>query len=157
MRSLLFVCMANRIRSPLSEYLFRRKLEEAGNEAMQWRIASAGLWTVPGLPVMPLAYQAGVELGLDLSAHRSTPIEDVLLSDFCPIVVMEQGQREALSLTMPNIAARVHLLSELATGQTYDIIDPVGGSPADYLNTANELDRLIGMAMPRLVEIASAG
>ena len=143
--------------SPLSEYLFGRKLGEVGRDVALWRIASAGLWAVPGLPVIPLALQAGADLGLALSAHRSTPIGDVNLSDIDLIIVTEQGQHESLTLTTPSITASVHLLSELATGQLYDIADPVGGHLTDYVSTAHELDRLVSMAMPRIVETASAG
>ena len=37
-----------------------------------------------------VAIEAGAELGLDLSAHRSTPVEDVDLTTFDLVIVMEQ-------------------------------------------------------------------
>lgn len=154
MPSVLFVCTANRIRSPLAEYLFRRALPPAGEEIVDWKVASAGTWTRAGLPVMPLALQAGADLGLDLSAHRSTPIEDVDLASYGVIVAMEQGQREALAFEAPAEAERIHLLAKLASGLTYDVADPVGGPVSAYVTAANELDRLIGVAAPRIIELA---
>ena len=96
MPSVLFVCTANRIRSPLAEQLFRRQLEAGVQDSAAWRVASAGTWTKPGLPAMPLAQQAAAELGLDLSTHRSQPIDDIALEDYGLIITMEQGQQEAI-------------------------------------------------------------
>lgn len=152
MPSVIFVCTANRIRSVFSEYLCRRYLNELGQDLDQWHIASAGTWTSQGLPAMPKAIEAGAELGLDLSAHRSTPVEDVDLSTFDLVIVMEQGQREALLFEVPTLGARARLLSELATGLTYDVADPVGGPLSGYVDAANEIDRLLSVATPRIVE-----
>lgn len=153
MSSILFVCTANRIRSVYSEYLFRRYLDELGQDLLQWQVSSAGTWTSQGLPAMPKAIEAGAELGLDLSAHRSTPVEDVDLSAFDLIVPMEQGQREALLFEAPVLAGQLRLLSELATGLAYDVADPVGGPRSGYVDAANEINRLLGIAAPKIIEL----
>jgi protein-tyrosine-phosphatase len=150
MPAVLFVCTANRIRSPLAEHLFRRQLPLVGEDPHAWRIDSAGTWTRNGLPAMPLAQQAGAEMGLDLSGHRSTPIEDAPLTTYDLIIVMEQGHREAIAIEFPEAAERVYLLSELATGLAYDISDPIGRPLDAYRSAAQEIGRLVDMAMPAI-------
>ena len=153
MPSILFVCTANRIRSVYSEYLFRRYLTEYGQDLSHWHVTSAGTWTSDGLPAMPKAIDAGAELGLDLTAHRSTRIEDVDLSTYDLVVLMEQGQKEALLFEEPTLGGRARLLSEMASGIAYDVGDPVGGPRSSYVSTANEIDRLISAATPRIIEL----
>ena len=151
MPSVLFVCTANRIRSPLSEYLFKRALAETDQDLDLWRVDSAGTWTNPGLPAMPLAIAAGQEAGLDLSAHRSTRIEDVDLSSYDLIIPMEQGQLEALTFETPAIRDRVQLISKLATGTAYDVADPIGRPLDAYRTVTAELSNLIQRATPAII------
>jgi len=153
MPSLLFVCTANRIRSPLAEHLFRRQLVAAGENLENWRVESVGTWTRSGLPAMPLAQEVGAELGVDLSAHRSLAIEDAALETYDLIITMEQGQREAIAVEFPAVADRVHLLSHLATGLTYDVADPVGRPLAAYRAAAQELNRLLTMAAATIIAV----
>ena len=50
MPKVLFVCTANRFRSPLAAAIFKRFLLES-QETGRWRVSSAGTWTRSGLPV----------------------------------------------------------------------------------------------------------
>ncbi|RPJ38045.1 MAG: low molecular weight phosphatase family protein, partial [Chloroflexi bacterium] len=74
MPSVLFVCMANRFRSPLAAAIFRKSLEEKGL-AGSWQVGSAGTWATPGQPVIPSVLAAARELGLDLSGHRAARLD----------------------------------------------------------------------------------
>jgi arsenate reductase len=65
---ILFLCVANSARSQMAEGLARAMLP-AGVE-----VASAG--SAPGR-LNPLAVEALSEIGIDISGHRSKPIEDV--------------------------------------------------------------------------------
>ena len=152
MNAILFVCTANRIRSPLSEYLFRRHLNEIGENNEEWQVDSAGTWTHSGLPVMPLALQAGSEIGLDLSEHRSQPIDDVALENYQLIVTMESGHREAISIEYPQAAPRVTQISQLAHAMIYDVADPIGQPLSAYRSTVKQLDQLIALATPKIIE-----
>lgn len=154
MNRVLFVCTANRIRSPLCEYLFRRKLVELGEDPEAWQVAGAGTWTQAGLPAMPLAQEAGSEIGLDLSRHRSRPIEDVALDQYQLIITMEAGQREAIAVEFPDAAPRLIQLSQPAHGMIYDVADPIGQPLPAYRSTAQQLDQLITLAAPKIIEMA---
>ena len=156
MNSVLFVCTANRIRSPLSEHLYRRQLAQLVENIDEWEVASAGTWTHAGLPAMPLAEQAGAEIGLDLSKHRSRPIEDVALDRYQLIVTMEGGQREAISAEFPEAAPRIIQISQLAHGMDYDVADPIGQPLPAYQKTAQQLDQLVALAVRRIIELLGA-
>ena len=153
MNTVLFVCTANRIRSPLSEHLYCRQLRRLGANVEEWKVDSAGTWTHPGLPVMPLAQQVGCEIGLDLSEHRSQPIDNVALEKYQMIITMESGQREAISTEFPDAAPRVTQLSQLAHGMIYDIADPIGQPLSAYQSTVRQLEQLMALATPRIIEI----
>jgi protein-tyrosine-phosphatase len=151
--AVLFVCTANRIRSPIAELLFRQQM--AGEpDADQWRIESAGTWALEGQPVMPLAEAALAELGLSGRGHRSRCVDGELLRQFDLILTMESGHREALCTEFPDVASRVYLLSEMA-GYRYDVRDPVAGGPADYRATAADLRRLLQRGVGKIRELVS--
>jgi len=124
MRTLLFVCTANRFRSPIAEACFKTELiERKHNRA--WKVSSAGTWTQDGLPAMPDAIQNAEQLGLDIQSHRSRAITAEVLQGTDLILVMERGQKEALQSEFPHKKAIIFLLSEAAENLSYDLPDPV--------------------------------
>ena len=78
MPTVLFVCTANRYRSPIAEACFKRQLEGYSNEG-DWEVLSAGTWTTDDLPPMPEAVEAAQRIGLDIQAHRSREISKELI------------------------------------------------------------------------------
>jgi protein-tyrosine phosphatase len=120
---ILFVCTANRFRSPIAAACAERKLQAAGL-AGSWTVASAGTWTVAGLPSHPRAQLAATTLGLDLSAHRTREVDTALLASANLIVVMEQGHKEALECEFPTCRGRICLLGKLAGERDPEIPDP---------------------------------
>ncbi|MEW6650169.1 MAG: hypothetical protein AB1453_08265, partial [Chloroflexota bacterium] len=65
--SVLFVCAANRIRSPLAAALFRALLAKQGLPLKSWRIETAGTWAQDHLPAFPEVVQLMAQKGVDLS------------------------------------------------------------------------------------------
>ncbi len=156
MPALLFVCTANRIRSPLAEYLCRARLnglapEQTGN----WRIESAGAWAQAGLPATQSAIIVATQAGLDLSRHRSRPVEIVDFGDYDLVLTMEQGQRDALRTEHPQMRERIRTLAEAAVGIPYDVADPIGQPLDQYEATLREIDNLLARALPRLLRTFS--
>ena len=96
------------------------------------------------MPVLPVAQQAGAELGVDLSHHRSRSVESVDLAATIRIITMEQGQRDALRAEHRKPpSTRIVTLGELATGFAFDVADPPGHTLAATQAVAWEIDRLI--------------
>lgn len=156
MPAILFVCTANRIRSPLAAHLLRRRLA-TDPAAASWRVESAGAWTLPDLPALPSAVQAGAELGVDLGDHRSRCVEDLNLRNFDLILTMERGQRDALRVEYPHVAERIVTLAEAATGYDFDVADPPGHTPAAIRSTARELNDLLARGASRIVRAVEGG
>jgi protein-tyrosine-phosphatase len=152
MPSILFVCTANRFRSPLAAALLWKGQAERGIPEI-CDVASAGIWARPGLPVMPGLAEIAPKFGIDLSGHRSQPVTALLLSNYDLIVVMQAGHREALLVDDPGLQDRLYLLSEVVENRTYDIPDPLG-STEDALEIAADLDLLIREGTPSLCALA---
>ena len=122
-KSVLFVCTANRYRSPFAEATFQQSLESDG-KADKWRIGSAGTWTDEGLPVIHRVFQQAQKYGLDLGKHRSVEVNREMLSEHALIIVMEKGHKEALCTEFPEACEHIFLLSEIVDNIVYDIPDP---------------------------------
>jgi protein-tyrosine phosphatase len=124
MPSVLFVCRANQFRSPLAAAIFWQSIQQEANKET-WIVESAGTWTKAGSRVPAITLQLAGELGLaGLERHRTRQIDAALLDRFELILLMEQGQKEALAAEFPAVRPRLYLLSELVDGMVYDIPDP---------------------------------
>ncbi len=123
-KSVLFVCTANRYRSPFAEAVFKRQLDADG-VADDWQVSSAGTWTKDNLRAMPAIVRKAQEFKLNLEEHRSTEISQELLLKNNLVIVMEKGHKEALCTEFQGVNERILLLSEIVDGIAYDIPDPV--------------------------------
>ena len=101
MPNILFICTANRYRSPVAEACFKNEVLKHGQEH-EWTVLSAGTWTTDGLPAAPEAIDRAKQLGIDIQEHRSQVITTSLLQGADLVLVMEQGQKEALYNEFPN-------------------------------------------------------
>ena len=141
-KSILFVCTANRYRSPFAEATFLQRLKKDG-KAEEWCVGSAGTWTEAGLPVIQRVFLQAQELGLDLGEHRSVEVDREILSEYALIVVMEIGHEEALQTEFPDRSERIFLLSEIVDNIVYDIPDPAKEAVEDADEIISELYALI--------------
>jgi protein-tyrosine phosphatase len=124
MTSILFVCTANRYRSPIAEACFKKELIEH-EMGMDWNVLSAGTWTKDGLPPVQEAILKAEELGLDIQIHRSQVVTEHLVQRSDLVLVMERGQKEALQVEFRSHRQRIALLTEIVEGTTQDISDPM--------------------------------
>ena len=147
-RSILFVCTGNTCRSPLAEALCKRALADrlgcdpAGLEARGFVVRSAGVAAYPGDDPSPGAVEAARELGADLSAHRSRPLNPELLASATDVVAMTRSHAYLLTARFPGLGPPPVLLC--GDG---DLDDPIGGELGVYRDCAAKvrlhLDRLI--------------
>ncbi|HOE35425.1 MAG: low molecular weight protein arginine phosphatase [Chloroflexi bacterium] len=141
MPGVLFVCTANRFRSPLAQVIFQGLLRKMPSAA-DWRVESAGTWGDPNLPAMPEAVEEARKRNLNLDNHRSRLLTPRMMNQFDLVLVMETGHKEALQAEFPTVSSRIYLLSEVCGGVPFSIPDPYasGDSPAEV---AREIDQLI--------------
>ena len=160
--AVLFVCAANRCRSPLAAALLQRLLTQQADPVQTtpdqpsgtWRIESAGLHAQPDQRAT-LHTQAAARLaGVDLSQHRARPIERVALDDFALILTMEEVQADALRAAYPDHAHRIYPFSQLVNLQV-DIGDPTGSGLGEHQATLHLLERYLRVGWPRLLRLVS--
>jgi protein-tyrosine-phosphatase len=151
MPTVLIVCTGNLCRSPMAEALLQTRL--AHDDARRdWRVTSAGVWTVDGRPASAHAIEVMAQRGIDLSDHRSRNITREMMSQADLVLAMTRSHTEALGAAFPAHARKVYLLSEM-TGQMHDVGDPYGGTRQEYAHTARELEQLITDGYERIVTL----
>ena len=153
MPSILFVCTANRFRSPLAAAILTKVLNDRGI-AEGWRIGSAGTWAIPGQPVLTRVAPVAQRIGIDLSAHSSRRVSRRLLNEYDLILVMQSSQREALLTEFPEVQERLYLLSDVVERRTYDIPDSLE-SEEGILEVSQELQELIGRGWDYICVLAT--
>ncbi len=154
MPSILFVCTANQYRSAFAAAYFEAKLireERAG----VWTIASAGTWTSPGLPALPLARKLAHDRGINLDDHRTTLVSQHQLIEFDLVLVMESGHKEALLNEFPFAAGYLFMLSEVVDGLRYDIRNPTS-SLQEAEKCIMDLCELIERGYEKICNLAEA-
>lgn len=142
MPSVLFICTANQIRSPLAQVIFQRILAERG--ITDFNVASAGTWADDGNPAISAAKTVAAELGLNLENHRSRVVTRSILRRADLILTMQANHKEALQVEFPDQAARIFQLTELLPNTyPYDIPDPIGRSLDTYRSIAREIEDIL--------------
>ncbi len=152
MANILFVCMANRYRSPIAEACFKAEVIKREQD-QTWHISSAGTWTKDDLPAMPDALIQAEKIGLDIQNHRSRVVTDEILNEADLIFVMENGQKEALSSEYPQVKNKIYLLTEATLGIPYNIPDPV--EHKDENNVPIEICDLIQKNYDKMIALLS--
>lgn len=112
--SVLFVCTANRIRSPFAAAVARRT---AAEEGLGLRIESAGL-DPGGIPAMDRMVEVASGYGVDLSDHMSREVTDELIDATDLVVAMTGSHVIDLAGTFPEAQARTVTLREAASAVT---------------------------------------
>jgi protein arginine phosphatase len=130
-----------------------KRLVEARPDKDQWYIDSAGVWARFGNPPAPLSQLVMEKMGIDISSHRSQPLNKEFLSDFDLILTMESIHKEILQNQYIKIADRVYMLSEMV-GIEKDVGDPITGEMEDYQATAGELELILSNGLDRILHLA---
>ncbi|HAF48795.1 MAG TPA: hypothetical protein DCL08_06085 [Anaerolineaceae bacterium] len=153
MPSILFVCTANRFRSPIAALYFAREVVRRGDD-QDIHVSSAGTWASPEQSAMPKAVQLVQEYGLDLSYHKSRIVSEALLTQSDLILVMEMGHKEAICHEFLETADRVYLLTEVGEDQPVNIPDPYGEAQANPEEVVKEIINLIDEGYEKIVSLA---
>lgn len=117
-----------------------------------WSVLSAGTWTTDGMPAMIDAIQQAKKIGLDIHKHRSKAITRDMLQEADLVLVMENGQKEALQIEFPSHRRKILLLSEAAKGIPYDIPDPV--TNLSNTDVVSEIYELIHTGFDKICELS---
>ena len=95
MSTILVICSGNICRSPLAEgFLAARLTRQLGPSAPV--VSSAGTFGFVDRPAMPETVQAGAERGIDVSGHRSSPLDVQRIHGADLIIGLTDEHREAI-------------------------------------------------------------
>lgn len=134
-------------RAPLTAALLRRMLVQRSIDA---RVESAGVLGHDDDPASPDALAVADHLSLDLSTHRARTLSADLVDTASLLLAIDRGTARVARLRFPQAEARIHTLGELA-GRNRDIPDPFKMQIGPWLIYAQEIERLLQQALPRIL------
>ena len=127
LRSILFVCHGNIIRSPMAAALLKQHLGAGGGESI--KVSSAGLWAVSGRGADPRAVSVAQEFGLSLQEHRAQLLTLELVQGMDAICVMDYLNEAEITTRFPAAKQKTFLLGAVVPvqrGESIEIPDPYG-------------------------------
>jgi protein-tyrosine-phosphatase len=139
----------------MAEALFRKIVTEMGI-GTHWQIESAGTWGMEGLRAAESAQIVMKKWGMDLDPHRSRIVNPVIMGSSDLILTMEKGHKEALQIEYPDLAEKLHLLSEMI-GEIKNIKDPIGEPLEEFEQTADEIYQILNRGFYRINQLAESG
>lgn len=136
-RSVLFVCHGNIIRSPMAAALLQQMLNHAGQTSIS--VVSAGLHAHPLNGADFRALQVAQEFGISLQHHRAQPLTRELVMAADAIFVMDLTNEAELLARYPDVWRKVYLLGACAgddgartqISPELEILDPYCGGVGD--------------------------
>lgn len=154
MSNILFVCTANRCRSPMAERLFYHKLINlTPDRAENWMVGSAGTWATNNHKPDANLIASMESYGIDIRDHRSRSLNDKMVTQQDLILVMENHHLEAMRFEYPDSAPKIFLLSQLI-GNEFDIEDPFDKDLKDYQRAARLIDEILSQGFSRIFQLA---
>jgi len=126
-RSFVFVCFGNIMRSPVAELMLKRALAEHGQEGIA--VSSAGMHASPGQEAHPRAQVAAWDLELPLDNHRSQLLTAEMVAQADVLFAMDFQNQAELLAQFPEARKKIFMLSTYGEGsQRYrEIADPYFG------------------------------
>ncbi len=135
---IIFLCTGNTCRSPMAEALFRDGLTD--NEKENYEVKSFGLAAFGGEPASDHAVNVMSDLGLDISTHRSTPLNRYALAEAELVVCMTEAHSKVL--------LQVGVDPEKLI--VFDIPDPYKGTLDDYRRCAEKIKQELTKVYDRI-------
>ena len=150
---ILFVCTANRCRSPMAEYLCEKMFAErllCSVDALEKHgivVMSAGVSAVEGQPAHPNVAEVLEAEGIDVSRHRSLPLNEMHIRFADSIFTMTRSHRAKILSTWCNVDSRLSVLRS----DGGDIDDPIGGAVSAFQTCAEQIRLEVSRRLEKIV------
>lgn len=133
-RKILFVCMGNICRSPLSMAYAQKRAQETGFDSLQF--GSRGTYAGTAKQPADLRTQAiARSAGLDLRSHRAQTLSENDFYDFDLLIAHDRRNiEEMLAVAPPGMEAKVMALMSLVPDASHtEVPDPYPGDHEDFI------------------------
>lgn len=144
-----FVCTGNICRSPMAEYLFRDALTQSSSDFSGITVVSCGIAAMKGQPASPNAQRALGEIGLDLSAHQSRPVDARIAKESLVLFCMTQNHKRQLQYVYGDALSPIVLIRQHLDKKNPEVPDPFGLSLAHYIRCRDAIIE----AIPSIVDL----
>ncbi|QGU00720.1 hypothetical protein SYNTR_2126 [Candidatus Syntrophocurvum alkaliphilum] len=151
MKTVLFVCTGNTCRSPMSQALFLKYLRQSSLNSNDFKVYSAGIYAMDGMPASEEAIKTLEKEGIDLSNHQSRVIDDKLIKKADLILTMTRNHKELLIDQYPYKADYIFTLSDYSQDIEEDVVDPFGQDRQAYYECYLQLKGLIQKTIKKLI------
>ena len=146
-QKILFVCGGNTGRSVIAAGLLNQNYALGKTK---YNAFSRGVNVNPReLRPEPNAVGVMNEKGIDIRAHRASPLEKKDLDSAAFILAMTQVHKEKILASSPESAQKIKLLSEYADGTFQDIEDAYGRDLDFYRHTRDQIETYIQAIISR--------
>ncbi len=157
---IVFVCTGNTCRSPMAEYIFKRRVEALG--LVKLKVCSAGTHAKKKDKINEKSAAILAEKGFDTLAFQAKGVDEKMLKQSLAVVCMTDAQRDMLmemrwqvlrAAGEEEIENNVYSFSELVG---YQVMDPYGGDIDCYRYVYELIDggmsALIGKLLPAEIQ-----
>ena len=150
--TVMFVCSGNTCRSPMAEYALRSLLER--ERPGRSEIISAGTLGLVDQPATAHAQEAGKTWDLDLSPHRSQPLNIDLINHADLIFAMAPGHYREIVQLLPEATEKTYLLKSFPdrSPDGQGVEDPIGMDLQTYNGVFLEIGEYLGKHLPEIIK-----